>query len=221
VLNNMLSMTATFYQSMYSTVDGCVFCSSASALDASVQSSGNSEHIVTDSSPNFSSLACRRLLLCGAMPPRCEGLPGGRLWSSASSRSSSPAKPYRPQQPLLLTAPAATVCSSTGTWGYQQAKAGTNACCCPGHTKMTKVSHVLADLTEHCHWRHQYRHSKHRLSVTNYNKAIGKQQNARPVLPLSAKSMMMGTDKCLSCRLTDFCRCFRRRVMSLMFAFFC
>ena len=152
----MLSMTVTFSQSMY-------LCSSASTLDASVQSSSNSKRNMTDSSPNFSSLACRRLLLCGAMPPRCEGLPGGRLWSSASSRSSSPAKPYRPQQPFLLTAPAAMVCSSYGKWDHQQAKAGTCACCCPGHSKMTKVAQVLADLTQHCHWRQLNRHSKHRL----------------------------------------------------------
>jgi hypothetical protein len=29
--------------------------------------------------------------------------------------------------------------------------------------KMTNVAQVLADLTQHCHWRHQYRCSKHRL----------------------------------------------------------
>ncbi len=104
---------------------------------------------------------------------------------------------------------------------WEQAKAGTYAWCGPGHDKVTQVAQVLADLTEHCHWRHQNRHSKHRLSVTNHNKAINKQQKARPVLELDANSMMMGNDNCLSCRLTDFCRCFRKRVMSLMFAFFC
>ena len=152
----MLSILATLSQSMY-------LCSSASAWGVSVQSSSNREHNMTDSSPNFSSLACRRLLLCGAMPPRCEGLPGGRLWSSASSRSSSPAKPCRQQQLFLLTAPAATVCSSDGKWEHQQAKAGIYACCCSVHSNMTNVAQVLADLTQHFHWRHQNRHSEHRL----------------------------------------------------------
>ena len=185
-----------------------------------MQSSSNSKRNLTDSSPNFSSLACRRLLLCAAMPPRCEGLPGGRLWSRASSRSSSPAKPYRPQQPFLLTAPAATVCSSNGEWDHQQAKPGRYTCCGPGHSKMTKVARF---------WQmwHSIVTDNIRTdiastdSVINYNQAINKQQKARPVHELNANSMLMGTDKCLSCRLTDFCRCFRRRVMSLMFAFFC